>query len=157
MVSKARLDFPEPDSPVITTRLSRGISTETFLRLWTRAPWTATEVRTAGRRGLVVLLPIGQVRREEERELLDVDGAPHRQPRGNRRLANQAAVGKILARRQRPFETDVLLEVILDLLARTGLARLAEVLDNRRKQPRRVEGDVAVRCVERSLDAMPGF
>src|SRR5689334_1634746 len=45
MVSKARLDFPEPDNPVMTTRLSRGISTEMFFRLWTRAPWTATVVR----------------------------------------------------------------------------------------------------------------
>src|SRR6185295_12373118 len=109
MVSNARLDFPEPDSPVITTRLSRGISTDTFFRLWTRAPWIATDVRTAGRRGLVALPPIGQIRRKEERELLDVDGAPPREPRGKRCLANQAAVGEILARRDRTVETGVLL------------------------------------------------
>src|SRR5579883_542649 len=48
MVSNARLDLPEPDRPVTTTRLSRGISSETFLRLWTRAPCTATVVRAAG-------------------------------------------------------------------------------------------------------------
>jgi hypothetical protein len=38
MVSNASDDFPEPDSPVITTSLSRGISTAMFLRLCSRAP-----------------------------------------------------------------------------------------------------------------------
>src|SRR3954470_8777537 len=38
MVSKAREDLPEPDSPVNTTSLSRGISRSTFLRLCSRAP-----------------------------------------------------------------------------------------------------------------------
>ena len=40
MVSKASDDFPEPDSPVITVRLSLGISTSIFLRLCTLAPHT---------------------------------------------------------------------------------------------------------------------
>src|SRR3954471_24614924 len=38
MVSNASEDFPEPDRPVNTTSLSRGISTSTFLRLCSRAP-----------------------------------------------------------------------------------------------------------------------
>src|ERR1700712_89353 len=38
MVSKARLDLPEPDRPVSTVSVSRGISTSTFLRLCSRAP-----------------------------------------------------------------------------------------------------------------------
>src|SRR6266702_6787632 len=38
MVSKASEDLPEPDRPVNTTSLSRGISTSTFLRLCSRAP-----------------------------------------------------------------------------------------------------------------------
>src|ERR1700682_506257 len=38
MVSKASEDFPEPDRPVNTTSLSRGISRSTFLRLCSRAP-----------------------------------------------------------------------------------------------------------------------
>src|ERR1700761_1412463 len=38
MVSKARLDLPEPESPVMTIRASRGSSTETSLRLCSRAP-----------------------------------------------------------------------------------------------------------------------
>src|SRR5262249_26275072 len=44
---KARLDLPEPESPVTTMRLSRGISSEMFLRLCTRAPCTAIVVRAA--------------------------------------------------------------------------------------------------------------
>src|SRR5579864_5923294 len=38
MVSKASEDFPEPDRPVNTTSLSRGISTSIFFRLCSRAP-----------------------------------------------------------------------------------------------------------------------
>ncbi len=45
MVSKARLDLPEPESPVTTINLFRGISREMFLRLCTRAPCTAIVVR----------------------------------------------------------------------------------------------------------------
>src|SRR2546421_12205216 len=37
-VSKASVDFPEPDKPVMTTSWSRGISTEMFLRLCSAAP-----------------------------------------------------------------------------------------------------------------------
>ena len=39
--------MPDPERPVTTISLSRGISTETFLRLWTRAPCTAMVVRGA--------------------------------------------------------------------------------------------------------------
>src|SRR3954471_18768077 len=37
-VSKARDDLPEPETPVSTTNLSRGISTSTPFRLCSRAP-----------------------------------------------------------------------------------------------------------------------
>src|SRR6478672_472407 len=40
IVSNARDDLPEPESPVKTTRLSRGSSTEMSLRLCSRAPRT---------------------------------------------------------------------------------------------------------------------
>ena len=40
MVSNAKDDFPEPDSPVNTISLSRGKSTLTFFRLCSRAPCT---------------------------------------------------------------------------------------------------------------------
>jgi hypothetical protein len=43
MVSKARLDLPLPDKPVMTTRRSRGSSTVMFLRLCSRAPLTTSE------------------------------------------------------------------------------------------------------------------
>src|SRR5882757_298125 len=40
MVSKARLDLPDPDSPVKTIMASRGRSSETSFRLCSRAPRT---------------------------------------------------------------------------------------------------------------------
>src|SRR5881396_1958394 len=42
MVSKARLDLPEPESPVMQTSLFRGRRTVTSLRLCSRAPWTTS-------------------------------------------------------------------------------------------------------------------
>src|SRR3970282_945336 len=46
MVSKASEDFPDPEMPVSTTNLSRGISTVTFFRLCSRAP--RTMMRSSG-------------------------------------------------------------------------------------------------------------
>src|SRR2546421_6875112 len=40
MVSNAKDDLPEPERPVITVNLSRGMSTSMFLRLCWRAPRT---------------------------------------------------------------------------------------------------------------------
>lgn len=40
MVSKAKLDFPDPDSPVNTISEFRGSSTEMFFRLCSLAPLT---------------------------------------------------------------------------------------------------------------------
>src|SRR5215813_7595641 len=40
MVSKARLDLPDPDSPVMQIRRFRGRRTVMSLRLCSRAPWT---------------------------------------------------------------------------------------------------------------------
>src|SRR5712691_7484417 len=40
MVSKASEDLPDPESPVKTVRVFRGISTVMFLRLCSRAPRT---------------------------------------------------------------------------------------------------------------------
>src|SRR3954464_11973535 len=44
MVSNASDDFPDPESPVITTILSRGIWMSMFFRLCSRAPLTWMEV-----------------------------------------------------------------------------------------------------------------
>src|SRR5438477_2640397 len=42
MVSKARLDLPEPESPVMQIRRFRGRRTVMSLRLCSRAPWTTS-------------------------------------------------------------------------------------------------------------------
>src|SRR5262249_7570016 len=104
MVSNARLDLPDPESPVTTTRLSRGISTEMFLRLWTRAPCPAMVVGTAGRRfwSRLVMCGIDDSARSraarpievEERQFLDLERALLRQPDRRRGLADQALVGE---------------------------------------------------------------
>src|SRR5215469_4331508 len=47
MVSKASDDFPEPDSPVNTTKRSRGMSRSIFLRLCSRAPRIAMMRRSS--------------------------------------------------------------------------------------------------------------
>src|SRR6266480_1056068 len=47
MVSKARLDLPDPDRPVKTIMESRGRSSETSLRLCSRAPRTTSRSATA--------------------------------------------------------------------------------------------------------------
>src|SRR5579875_1495123 len=46
IVSKARLDLPEPDSPVNTIKASRGRSIEMSLRLCSRAPRTTSRSAT---------------------------------------------------------------------------------------------------------------
>jgi hypothetical protein len=45
MVSKASEDFPEPESPVMTVSSFRGMLTEMFLRLCSRAPRTTRNSR----------------------------------------------------------------------------------------------------------------
>src|SRR3970040_917375 len=51
MVSKARLDLPEPETPVTTVMASWGISKSMFFRLWTRAPLTTMDSVVGGRSG----------------------------------------------------------------------------------------------------------
>src|SRR5215472_5077709 len=57
MVSKASDDLPEPESPVITTSRSRGISTSMFLRLCSRAPRTAMTFELGGGANVVMRRP----------------------------------------------------------------------------------------------------
>src|SRR3990170_820109 len=54
MVSKASDDLPEPESPVITTSRSRGMSRSTFFRLCSRAPRIEI-TRASGLRGSFLL------------------------------------------------------------------------------------------------------
>src|SRR5687768_5513027 len=101
MVSKARLDLPDPESPVRTTSRSRGISSEMFFRLCTRAPCTAIVVRGAargarvtGRAGLARTMTLLDM---EERELLHAESAPLGQANGQRCLADDAQIREVLA------------------------------------------------------------
>src|SRR5215470_3397414 len=87
MVSNARLDLPEPESPVTTTSWSRGISSEMFLRLWTRAPCTAIVVRAAA----------AGFRDIDKRQLLHGNRARFREPDRRRGLGDEAAIGQVLA------------------------------------------------------------
>src|SRR5581483_7761372 len=151
MVSNARLDLPDPDRPVTTTSLSRGISTEMPLRLCTRAPCTATVVRAAGLR-LELIARLGEV---DERELFDARRALLREARRHRRLADQPLVGEVLARGGHSADAEVSREVILDLPARPRLADVAEMLDDRREQLRRACGHVCIDGREGGLDGSP--
>src|SRR5262249_5976602 len=151
------LDLPEPDRPVTTTRRSRGISSETSLRLWTRAPCTAMVVRAAafgaprpsapgaGADGGVFLRfrfgraleAIGWFPRVEEGQLLHVDVALLREAHRRGGLAQQSLVGQVLARRGHAAHVEVPPEMVLDLAARARLADVAQVVEHRPEQRRR--------------------
>src|SRR5260370_27434195 len=116
MVSKARLDLPEPDRPVITTSLSRGISTDIFLRLCTRAPFTAMVVRATV---LAVAMPVLEFIRlfpqVDERELLHQNVALLREVHGRGGLADEPPVRQVPTRRGHAFHVPVPLAPRLDL------------------------------------------
>src|SRR6185369_2953946 len=107
MVSKARLDLPDPESPVRTISLSRGISSEMFFRLCTRAPCTAMVVRA-----LEAIWPSFEV---EEGQFLHRDVAPLRELNGCRGLSDKALVGQVFARRGHAFHIEITVEMVLDL------------------------------------------
>src|SRR5437879_3074963 len=98
MVSNARLDLPEPERPVTTTSLSRGISTEMFLRLWTRAPCTAMVVRAAALAlGLAALELISEFSHMDEGEFLYHHVAALGELEGRGDLGDEAAIGEVFA------------------------------------------------------------
>src|SRR6266545_274244 len=116
MVSNARLDLPEPESPVTTISRSRGISSEMFFRLCTRAPFTAMVVRAAAFAAprccrLGAISPRLSCQREE-RELLDRGVALPGELDGRRGLTGQAVVGQVLAGRGHPLDAEVPPEVV---------------------------------------------
>src|SRR5947208_543907 len=153
MVSNARLDLPEPDSPVTTTRRSRGISSETFLRLCTRAPCTATVVRAVACGAALpfrfaAVEPIGWLPPVKERDLLDGNVAPLRELHRRRRLPDQPPVRQVLAGGGHAGHVEVPFEMVLDLRARPRLADVTQVVNHRREQPHRAGGDVTVGRVE---------
>src|SRR5579859_266811 len=139
MVSNARLDFPEPESPVTTIMRSRGMSTETLRRLWTRAPWTAIVVLGAVRaEDLVGIRRLGR----EEGELLHRDVAAPRQQDVGGRLVDHADVGQILARRRDSFDRVRLPEVVVDVAAGADVAVLAQVIEHGPEHLRCARADV---------------
>ena len=160
MVSKARLDLPEPDRPVTTTRLSRGISTRDVLEVVdaraldgdrrARGGSLASSRRRTRRHG--VASAARSTRQVDERQLLHVDVAPLRQPH---RRSTTLPISPWSARYSHAVVTladvEVPLEVILDLAARARFAGLAQVVDDRREQRRRPRGQVAIDRVERRL------
>src|SRR5262245_26708696 len=150
MVSNARLDFPDPERPVTTTSASRGISSEMFLRLWTRAPWIAIVVRAFDP---VVGLGISSelVRRFaniHERELLHVDVALLRETRTGRNLADDPLVGQVLARGRHLMHVEVFPEMIVDLAAGSGLADLTQMLDQGCEQRLRPAGHEPIDAIQ---------
>src|ERR1043166_6268563 len=122
MVSNARLDLPDPESPVTTMSRSRGISSEMFFRLCTRALCTAIVVRaTVGAAFLPFAAALAAIRRlaqGEEGQLLHVGVALLRQSDARRRLADEPLVGQVLARDDHALHVEVPPEVALDLGAR---------------------------------------
>src|SRR5262245_45774064 len=158
MVSKARLDLPEPESPVTTMSLSRGISTEMFLRLWTRAPCTAMVVRAEARRGPRLAVGLEAIRsfpEVEEGQLLHFDVAPPGELHRHGGLADGPLVGQLSAARGDAADVEISPEVVLELGACPRLADLAEVIDHRPEQGRCAIGQVAVDRVQRRLDVLP--
>src|SRR5262245_60353339 len=109
MVSNASELLPEPDNPVTTISLSRGISTEMFFRLWTRAPCIAIDER-AETLGLVLEL-IRRFSEIDKCQFLHFDVAPFRQLCGSRRFADDAAVGQIFAGRRNAGYAQITLKV----------------------------------------------
>src|ERR1700738_5271621 len=128
MVSKARLDLPEPERPVTTMSLSRGISTDMFLRLCTRAPCTAMVVRAAALANLAVIRGSPRV---DKRQLLHQDVALLCELDGSRGLPDESLVGQVLARRGHSLQVEGALEIGLDLLARSRFVHFAQVIEHR--------------------------
>src|SRR5262249_34328311 len=54
IVSNAREDFPDPDTPVTTVTRSCGMATETLLRLFWRAPWMRSQSGRGAGRGFTI-------------------------------------------------------------------------------------------------------
>src|SRR5262249_50792136 len=124
MVSKARLDFPEPERPVTTTSLSRGISSETFFRLCTRAPCTAMLVRGAGRLRADCLPVISRFGGVEKRQLLHVDVALLSETDRQWRFADETLIGEVFAGAGDTFDAVGPLEVMFDFGCGPRLADL---------------------------------
>src|SRR5215510_5286674 len=96
-------------------RLSRGISSDMFFRLCTRAPCTAIVVRAAVL--VTVREAIAWFSRIKECELLHFEVAlPGQAGRGGC-LPDEPLIGEVLARQSDAADVEVPLEVVFDLSA----------------------------------------
>src|SRR6516162_6179394 len=74
MVSKAREDLPEPETPVTTVSALCGMSKSMFLRLWTRAP--RTMIDSLAETDIVRFFPV--CRHSRPRQSKNADALPVR-------------------------------------------------------------------------------
>src|SRR4026207_2339924 len=162
MVSNARLDLPDPDKPVITTSLSRGISREMFLRLCTRAPCTAMVVRAAGGEGLGFFMgatawtaslsrPRSGGADIDERQLLHLDVALLRQADGRGDPAAPPPICKVLAGGRHSRHAVFACEVRFNLARGTHVPHLGQIIEHRREEYRRTLRDVRIDGIQRGL------
>src|SRR5580658_3864992 len=96
----------------MTISLPRGISSDTFLRLCTRAPCTAMVLRGAG---LALLELIRRFSQMNERQFLHGDVASLRKVDGRGDFADEPQVGQILAGAGGALDVEVLLEPHVNL------------------------------------------
>src|ERR1700683_1218010 len=98
----------------MTISLSRGISSDIFLRLCTRAPCTAIVLRAAGLALLELIRCFSEI---DKRQFLDADIALLRDSDRLSDLTNQSLICKIFARGRATSDVEVPLEPGLDLAA----------------------------------------
>src|SRR6266851_6781345 len=139
MVSKASDDFPEPDSPVKTTSLSRGMVRSMSFRLCSRAPLMTISVCCG-------TLPAGAIffsAMDARPHPAGLWLAPHPRLRGGRRRQGVAIFHRIATQGNQPVAQ---LRRALELQVARRLLHLAlEILDQPldlvRRQPGRERGD----------------
>src|SRR6266516_5203078 len=138
MVSKASDDFPEPDSPVKTTSLSRGMVRSMSLRLCSRAPLITISVCCRD------LLPAAFFSATDASpHAAGLRLAPHPGLGGGRRRQGLTVLHRVATKRDEPVAE---FRRPLELQVASGFLHLAfEILDQAldlvRRQPGRKRGD----------------
>src|SRR5262245_28116144 len=105
-------------------RRSRGISSEMFFRLWTRAPWTATVVRAVAARVLEAIRWFAGV---EEGKFLDLCRAHPGQAHRRRDLRQKAPIGEVFAGGRDAAHIVRASKIIVDVGRRPRVPDVAEV------------------------------
>ena len=90
----------------------------------------------------------------EERRLLHLDVAPARQVHRQRRLADQALIGEVLAGRHDAADVEMALEMLLDLGRRARLAGVPQVAQDRLEHPPGALVQIGVDRVEGGRDVL---